>query len=205
MPGIQWNQRFFTSTRGRIVTLLRRDCRTVEELAQTLNLTDNAVRAHLATLERDGFVRQLGERRGSGKPAYVYELSADAEQLFPKAYGSILRQLLEVLSEEMTTVEVEALLRRTGRRLAEQQQLPAGDLQSRLQMAVNVLNELGGLAELEQRNGTFYIQGYSCPLAAVVPGHPEVCCLAETLITELVGQPVKECCNGNEPARCCLG
>jgi predicted ArsR family transcriptional regulator len=204
MSRLQWNQRFFASTRGRIVTLLRRDCRTVDELAQSLNLTDNAVRAHLATLERDGFVRQLGERRGSGKPAFVYELSAGAEQLFPKAYGSILRQLLEVLSEEMTTDAVEALLRRTGRRLAEQQQPPGGDLQTRLLLAVDVLNELGGLAELEQRDGRFLIQGYSCPLATVVPGHPEVCSLAETLITELVGQPVKECCNSNEPVRCCF-
>ena len=204
MSQLQWNQRFFASTRGRIVMLLRRDSRTVDELAQILNMTDNAVRAHLTTLERDGFVQQLGERRGSSKPAFIYELSADAEQLFPKAYGPVLRQLLEVLSEEMTTDELEALMRRTGRRLAEQQHLPAGDLQSRLQMAVNVLNELGGLAELEQRNGSFYIHGYSCPLAAVVPGHPEVCRLAETLLTELVGQPVKECCNGNEPARCCF-
>src|SRR5438445_272372 len=77
-------------------------------------------------------------------------------------------------------------------------------LQSRLQMAVNVLNELGGLAELEQRNGAFYIHGYSCPLAAVVPGHPEVCRLTETLLAELVGLPVKEYCDGNEPARCCF-
>ncbi len=204
MAGLQWNQRFFTSTRGRIIMLLRRDSRTVDELAQALNLTDNAVRAHLATLERDGFVRQLGERRGSGKPAFVYELSTEAEQLFPKAYGPILRQLLEVLSEEMTTDEVEALLRRTGQRLAEQQPIPNGDLQSRLLSAVNVLNELGGLAELEQRNSTFFIRGYSCPLAVVVPGHPEVCRLAETLISELVGQSVKECCDGNEPARCCF-
>jgi predicted ArsR family transcriptional regulator len=204
MPRLQWNQRFFASTRGRIVMLLRRDSRTVDELAQILNMTDNAVRAHLATLERDGFVQQLGERRGSSKPAFIYELSADAEQLFPKAYGPVLRQLLEVLSEEMTADEVEALMRRTGRRLAEQQHLPAGDLQSRLQMAANVLNELGGLAELEQRNGSFYIHGYSCPLAAVVPGHPEVCRLAETLLTELVGQSVKECCNGNGPAHCCF-
>jgi predicted ArsR family transcriptional regulator len=204
MPGLQWNQRFFASTRGRIVTLLRRNSRTVDELAQALNLTDNAVRAHLATLERDGFVRQLGERRRSSKPAYIYELSPDAEQLFPKAYGPILRELLEVLSEQMTTDEVEMLLRRTGQRLAEQQRLPPGDLQSRLKMAVNVLNELGGLAELEQRNGAFYIQGYSCPLAAVVPGHPEVCRLAGTLLTVLVGQPVRECCDSNEPARCCF-
>jgi predicted ArsR family transcriptional regulator len=204
MPGLQWNQRFFASTRGRIVMLLRRNSRTVEELAQILNLTDNAVRAHLATLERDGFIRQSGVRRGSGKPAYIYELSPDAEQLFPKAYGSILRQLLEVLREEMTTNEVEALMRRTGLRLAEQQHIPSGDLKSRLQMAVNVLNELGGLAELEQRNGAFYIQGYSCLLAVVVPGHPEACRLTGSLLTELVGQPVNECCDVNEPARCCF-
>src|SRR5256885_16995615 len=98
MPRLQWNQRFFASTRGRIVMLLRRDSRTVDELAQALNLTDNAVRAHLATLERDGFVRQLGERRRSGKPAYIYELSPDAEQLFPQAYGTVILTLLVCLN-----------------------------------------------------------------------------------------------------------
>jgi predicted ArsR family transcriptional regulator len=204
MPQLEWNQRFFASTRGRIVMLLRRASHTVDELAQELNLTDNAVRAHLATLERDGYVRQQGERRGSGKPAFVYELSPEAEQLFPKAYGPILRQLLEVLSEEMTADEVEALMRRTGRRVAKQQNPPHGDLQSRLQVAVSVLNELGGLTELEQLNGAYYIQGYSCPLAEVVSGHPEVCRLTGTLVSELVGQPVKECCNGTEPAHCCF-
>src|SRR5262245_13833383 len=67
-----WNQRFFASTRGRIITLLRRASRTVDELAQVLGLTDNAVRAHLNTLERDGFVQQRGARRGNSKPSYVY-------------------------------------------------------------------------------------------------------------------------------------
>src|SRR5215472_8013794 len=120
MPGLQWNQRFFASTRGRIIMLLRRNSQTVDELAEILNLTDNAVRAHLATLERDGFVRQMGERRGSGKPAFVYALTPGAEQLFPKAYGPILRQLLDVMSEEMPVDDVEALMQKTGRRLAGQ-------------------------------------------------------------------------------------
>ena len=182
--------------------LLRRESRTVDELAQILNLTDNAVRAHLATLERDGFVQQSGERRGSGKPAFLYELSPEAEQLFPKAYGPVLRELLGVLSDELSTDEVEALMRRTGRRLANLQRLPTGDLHSRLKVAVNVLNELGGLTELEEENGMYIIQGYSCPLATVVPGHPEICRLAEELVSELVGQPVKECCDNNESARC---
>ena len=51
------DERFFASTRGRVTTLLRQGDRTVEELAQALGLTDNAVRAHLVTLERDGLVR----------------------------------------------------------------------------------------------------------------------------------------------------
>ncbi len=204
MSQANWNQRFFASTRGRIITLLRRANRTVDELAEALDLTDNAVRAHLAALERDGFVQQRGERRGSGKPAYVYDLAPGAEPLFPKAYGPVLRQLLEVLSEQMTSEELETLLRAVGRRIAAKKGVPPGDLRARLEVAVATLNELGGMAELEQPDGTYRIQGYSCPLAAAVPGHPAVCRLAETLLTELVGVPVQECCNRTEPLRCCF-
>src|SRR5215472_196220 len=97
------NQRFFASTRGKIVTLLRRGSRTVEELAEALNLTDNAVRAHLIALERDGLVQQRGQRRSSSKPASTYDLAQAAEDLFPKAYAQVLDQLLGVLGEQMTT------------------------------------------------------------------------------------------------------
>jgi predicted ArsR family transcriptional regulator len=62
-------ERFFGSTRGRLVRLLRGAARTVEELAAALALTDNAVRAHLATLERDGLVQQAGVRRGGAQAA----------------------------------------------------------------------------------------------------------------------------------------
>jgi predicted ArsR family transcriptional regulator len=102
MPFIPGNQRFFASTRGRIVVLLRRGGQTVEELAHTLGLTDNAVRAHLITLERDGLVQQQGARPGKRKPSVVYDLAPAAEDLFPKAYGPVLRQLLQRLTERLT-------------------------------------------------------------------------------------------------------
>src|SRR5215210_6570710 len=108
--------------------LLRRSGRTVEELARPLGLTDNGVRAHLAMLERDGLVRQRGSvRRGSGggKPAYVYELTPEAEDLFPKAYEPVLRRLLDVLSERLGPEESEALLRSVGRLLAEEHPMRA--------------------------------------------------------------------------------
>jgi predicted ArsR family transcriptional regulator len=201
------DRNFFESTRGRVVTLLRRSGRTVEELARELGLTDNGVRAHLATLERDGIVRQRGSVRrggGVGKPAFVYELTPDAEELFPKAYEPVLLRMLDAISERLGPEASEALLRGVGRSLAEGKDVPSDDIRGRLETAVEALNELGGLAELEERNGGFVIRGYSCPLAAVTPEHPEVCRMAETLISELAGVPVQEHCDRGARPRCCF-
>jgi predicted ArsR family transcriptional regulator len=201
------DEKFFESTRGRMVTLLRRSGRTVEELARALGLTDNGIRAHLAVLERDGIVRQRGSvRRGSGggKPAYVYELTVEAEDLFPKAYEPTLRRLLDVLAERLGPEESEALLRSVGRRLVEGKTVPTHGTRARLEEAVGVLNELGGLAELEEQDGTLVIRGYSCPLAAVTPDHPEVCRMAEALVAEVAGVPVHERCDRSERPRCCF-
>ncbi|HZG66108.1 MAG TPA: helix-turn-helix domain-containing protein, partial [Herpetosiphonaceae bacterium] len=170
-----WDKRFFATTRGQIIALLRRETRTVDELASALGLTDNGVRAHLSTLERDGLVRQQGLRRGAGKPAYAYQLTADAERLFPRPYPLVLRTLLDVLAERTTPEEVEAHMRVVGRRLAAGLGGEGADQRARVMTAVAVLNELGGLAELEEEDGRMVIRGYSCPLAEVVPGHPEVC------------------------------
>jgi predicted ArsR family transcriptional regulator len=48
------NPKFFESTRGQVLALLQREPRTVDEIASALRLTDNAVRAHIVALERDG-------------------------------------------------------------------------------------------------------------------------------------------------------
>ena len=202
-----WDAKFFESTRGQIVVLLRRSGRTVEELARALGLTDNGIRAHLAVLERDGIARQRGSiRRGSGggKPAYIYELTLEAEDLFPKAYEPALSRLVEVLYERLGPEESEALLRSVGRRLVEGKTVPTHGTRARLEAAAGVLSELGGLAELEEQDGNLVIRGYSCPLAAVTPEHPEVCRMAEALVAEVAGVPVHECCDRSERPRCCF-
>jgi predicted ArsR family transcriptional regulator len=190
-----------------VVTLLRRAGFTVDELARELGLTSNGVRAHLATLERDGIVRQRGVVRsesGGGKPAYLYELTPAAEELFPKAYEPVLHRLLDVLAEQLESDESEALLRSVGRLMAEEQTVPTDGARAGLEVAVDVLNELGGLAELEERNGGFVIRGYNCPLSGLTPDHPVVCNMAETLIAELAGVPVHEHCDRGERPRCCF-
>jgi predicted ArsR family transcriptional regulator len=202
-----WDRKFFASTRGRVVTMLRRAGFTVEDLARKLSLTNNGVRAHLATLERDGIVRQSGVVRpesGGGRPAYLYELTPEAEDLFPKAYEPVLYRLLDVLAEQLDSDQSEALLRAVGRLMAEERTVPADGVHAGLEAAVDVLNELGGLAELGERDGGFVIRGYSCPLSGVTPDHPEVCRMAETLIAELAGVPIHEHCDRGERPRCCF-
>jgi len=194
MEGITFDKRFFDSTRGQIVTLLRSAPCTVDELAGKLNLTDNAVRAHLATLERDGLVRQSGLRRGPRKPHFTYVLTEEADKLFPKAYDALLNQLLAVLKTRLEPVEIEDVLREVGRALASE--APAGpNLESRVQTAVKVLKAIGGAAEVEQHGDKLVIASGSCPLAAAVAVHPEVCRLAETLVAEIVKVPVEEKCD----------
>ncbi len=50
----------------------------------------------------------------SGKPAYTYALTADAEHPLPKAYGSVSHTLLDVLGEQMTHEDMENSTARGG-------------------------------------------------------------------------------------------
>ena len=89
------------------------------------DLTDNAVRAHLAALERDGLVVQSGLRRGHGETGVRLRADSEAERFFPKAYGALLRLMLDALSERLPTEAFDDLLRDVGRRLAAGQPAPA--------------------------------------------------------------------------------
>src|ERR1041385_9434973 len=68
MAPIEWSRRFLASTRGRIVARLRRGPATVEELALEVGLSENGIRVHLATLERDGWIYGGGGGGRGGPP-----------------------------------------------------------------------------------------------------------------------------------------
>ena len=200
----RWRKRFFASTRGRVVQLLRRGAASVRDLAEELDVTDNAVRAHLTTLERDRLVEQAGKRPGVRKPETLYALTSEAEHFFPKAYHLLLNELLGELERRLSPAELDDVLGATGRRLAARppqggQETP---LRVRVEKALETLKQMGGLAEMEETAGGFVIRGNSCPLAAAVDEHPAVCRLAEALLSSTVGTPVREACRRNGTTQC---
>src|SRR5687767_2234525 len=203
MQRTKFDKRFFESTRGRLVTLLRGTTKTVNELAEELELTDNAVRAHLLSLERDGLIKQSGIQRGTRKPHFAYQLTEEAEQLFPKAYDALLNQLIAVLKGRLTPLALEEVLREVGRSLARAGAASQnGDMDSRISGALAALEAIGGSARVEKENEKLVIRSESCPLATAVAEHPEVCRLAETLLSEIIGFEVREQCDREGPPRC---
>ena len=205
MAGSEFNKRFQESTRGRVVELLRLHSRTVEELAQELALTDNAVRTHLATLERDGIVRQEGVRRGpgAGKPASIFGIAPQAEPAFSKAYIPLLLALLEELSETHDSAQVEAMMRRVGRRLGAAH-AREGDRTARMAVATQLLKDLGAVAEVQESGGSLVVQGNGCVLGLAVARNAAVCRAVESLLEAVIGEPVHERCARGERASCCF-
>ncbi len=201
-----FRERLLLSSRGKILAHIRGGARTVNELAEAMGLTDNAVRAHLVSLERDGLVAPVGVQAGVRRPHVSYGLTLDAEQFFPKAYGKLLSLFFERVSLRLDQDALHETLREMGVAIASSH---LGDAKARprterIQAALELLNQLGGAAEVIKEDEHLVIQGSNCPLAALTEHHPEACAIAEALLTEIIGAPVTERCEPGPPPRCCF-
>ncbi len=192
---MSWSTRKDETTRGRLVAILRRAPQTVDELAQALGVTDNAVRAQLAALERDGVVKQDGLRRGAGKPSFSYALRTEYEPLLSRAYIPMLVRLLRGLGERLPKDQLTQLLKEVGRGWAGELPRLSGDLKSRVTAASALLNELGGVTEVQEEDRCLVIRGYSCLLALAVRENRGVCVAVEALLSNYLERPVVEHCN----------
>jgi predicted ArsR family transcriptional regulator len=169
-----------------------------------LGLTHNAIRGHLAALQREGLVHEGGWQRGSSRPAVIYEVVPEAEAIFSKAYIPFMAQLLRALQERVRQDELDEIMRLVGRRMASERPRLVGDLSQRVEAASALLEDLGALNEVEKQDGGYVIRGYGCLLAAAVHGRPELCRAIESLLAELLAAPVRECCDRGERPRCCF-
>jgi predicted ArsR family transcriptional regulator len=202
-----WETSIGGAVRGRIIAMLRRGERSVEELASELQVTDNAVRAQLQTLERHGVVHQARVRREGavGKPAVMYEIAPDAESLFSSAYAPVLKALLVSLEQRLDGPELDAVFRDAGRRLALEMggdKTPSKQLEARVRSAADVLTALGAEIDVEREPGGFLLRGHACPLSEAVRAQPKVCHAIQELVAGVTGATVHECCDRDGHARC---
>jgi predicted ArsR family transcriptional regulator len=191
-------------TGGRLLTLLCHGCRTVNELAHHLGLTDNAVRAQIAKLRRRGLVRQVGSRPGTRRPHADYELAPRARRLFPTAYEPVLRHLVNVLSDRLPPAQRDELLREVARRILESH-LHRGrphDPGTRLAALLRRIGGPGTGVDLSATDGRVVLRACGCPLASVTAAHPEICELLAGVLGDDLGIPVQQKCEHGPAPRC---
>ncbi|HWC74022.1 MAG TPA: ArsR family transcriptional regulator [Gemmatimonadales bacterium] len=197
-----WLDRLLGETQVRLLGLLRRSRQTITGLAEALGLTDNAVRMHIAALHRDGIVEQVGTQRDTGgKPARLYGLTRDGEELFPKAYALVLSKLVEEIVRTEGQERAIALLRSVGAQAAAGARRGDNPKQ-RMEAAAEVFRRLGTETEIVRTSDGWRLQAIGCPLSAVTAGHAEVCELGKALVEEVVGETVTECCQRGDHPRC---
>lgn len=199
-PQVNWLSRLVGGTRQQVIEILLRSDQTVQELAAEVGVSANAIRGHLAAMERDGLVRLRETRRDTGgKPANVYTVTRDADELLPKAYVFVLRGLLSALEEREDAATVRDLLVEVGDRAA----VPSGGTrEERVRAAGDALRSLGGTVEIVQEDGRWRLQGFSCPLSSLAAHDRRVCGLAEALVRGTTGGSVKEVCQRDTRPRC---
>src|SRR5438093_12113066 len=114
-----WLARLTGETQARLLGLLQRSRQSIAGLARALRLTDNAVRMHIAALRRDGIVEDVGTQRDTGgKPARLYGLTREGEELFPKAYAPVLGMMIDEVIRRDGREHAVDLLRAVGALIA---------------------------------------------------------------------------------------
>jgi predicted ArsR family transcriptional regulator len=109
-----------------------------------------------------------------------------------------------MFSRQLEPRTLRAGLRAAGRTVAREHlhELKGKTRQQRIDAALNILKELGGMASFREENGKHFICGNGCPIAAATASHPEACLLAESLLTEVIGTRVKANCIGGPKPSC---
>jgi predicted ArsR family transcriptional regulator len=199
--------RFFQTTRGRIVAeLRRRGSACAADLAAAFGLSPNAIRQQLVVLERDDLVVEKAVRRGPTKPTLEFSLTSEAEKLFPQNYDKMLTAVLRQVREQYGEPGVESIFKGIADRatMRAKERITAPTEEGRMEQLTEVLRHQGVLAEYSLIDGGFALHEHNCPYSSVAKENPEVCSVIHQIIDETLGgvhQQVESLATGGKECR----
>lgn len=166
------------STRQQLVKLLRtRGGMTANVLGKELGITSMGVRRHLAALERDELVRVNMQRQKMGRPTFVYTLTDQAQDLFPKNYHTLANQFLDAMHETNGAQGVATLFSARMNHLLNQYRprMTGKNLSERVAELAKIQDEAGYMAVWERTNDGFILKEQNCAIYRVACRHQQAC------------------------------
>lgn len=182
-----------------------------DTLATTLGASRTGVLQQLHALEDTGLVSHAAEKHGVGRPRHLYDVTADAQQLFPTDYGGFasgLVKAIEAIGGDDLVEQVFAARRRQigdriRRRMADR--LPEGaGLEERVRVLATLQDEAGYLAEaIVGTDGTIRLREHNCAIDKI-SRRTQVPCESElAMFQEVLGACVERESHIASGDRCC--
>jgi predicted ArsR family transcriptional regulator len=164
----------------------------VEDLSKGLGITDNAVRQHLAALERDGMVAKGETQSTGGRPEHLYGLTTAGQELFPRHYSWFAELLINSLREEQGTDALRERLEGMGKAVGRQvaaRLAGVKDRRERIRALADIMRELGyqsGSIDPAKEKWPA-IEATNCVFHNLAKCYPEVCHFDLAMMSEVVG------------------
>ena len=161
--------------------MLKRGTATAGSMAHHLEVTPQAIRRHLKTLETSELIEHQSSQEGIGRPNHVYQLSRKGREHFPDQYDQFALSLLNTVADTMGPEQVSKLLKRQWQSKAKEYREKLGDapLVERMQALVKLRQAEGYMAECHPAEGeegdAFVITEYNCAIAHIAESYPTVC------------------------------
>jgi predicted ArsR family transcriptional regulator len=182
-------------TRHAIVKLLKTEgAMDATRLGKRLSLTPMAVRQHLYDLQREKLVSAQERPAAVGRPAKYWQLTRDADRLFPSAYAELSVALIDALGEALGETGVKRVLdSRCARQKKEYTaRIPASlALKEKVQRLARIRKEEGYMAEMKrQQGGGFLLVENHCPICAAATACKGFCYTELDLFQTVLGPGV---------------
>ena len=181
-------------TRWDILQILKkRGKASLEELAKEIGLVPVTVRSHLSVLERDHLVTSEEVRGRVGRPHFVYSLTDNAQELFPKNYHVLAERVLRAILEMDGPEKLERVFQTVSDNWASERapRMAGKTAEERVQEMAQIRTEEGALAECDRVNGEFMLRQYNCPAIRVAGQQPLVCRAELDYLRKLLGMDVE--------------
>lgn len=182
-----------SETRMRILQLLKmRANMTVGQLTDALHISQMGVRQHLAILEAEGLVEHYQEKQGRGRPPYVYQLTDQANSLFPTTYANFAVGLMQEVAKFNGPGFINKVFR--GRMKAQleayQLRLKGKTLCERVKELAHIRDEEGYMARFEENADDYVLIEHNCPIAVIAQEYPHVCEIELALFRQSLGAKI---------------
>lgn len=181
-------------SRDQILRTLAPAPATVEQLAEGLGITSNAVRHQLARLEAEGLVGRRGAVRGPRRPSQLYGLTGEGADALSRAYLPALLELLSVLDQRLPPSTLRRIMAETGERLSDGKSA-TGSLRERADHGRDLLESLGGIVSSRHGRGESRLDGAACPLGAAALRSGTTCDAVKGLLGTATGLEVEAECD----------